>query len=110
MAREDQYCYHEPPHEVTIWFVLAGDRLYIDTANVNRQWMRNGYKTPQIKLSIGAENVEGTARYLSNHGEHEWAMAAIRRKYWMFRPIIEFGRLLTAFGIMRDITGSFEVT
>jgi len=29
------------PHEVTIWFVLDGDRLYIGTANVNRQWVRN---------------------------------------------------------------------
>jgi F420H(2)-dependent quinone reductase len=29
------------PHEVTIWFVLDGDKLYIGTANVNRQWVRN---------------------------------------------------------------------
>lgn len=25
------------PHEVTIWFVLDGDTLYIGSANVNRQ-------------------------------------------------------------------------
>jgi hypothetical protein len=37
-------------------------------------------------------------------------MAAIRRKYWMFRPIIEVGRILSAMGLMRDNTGSFEVT
>jgi hypothetical protein len=42
--------------------------------------------------------------------EHERTMAAIRRKYWMFRPVIELGRLLAAFGLMRDTTGSFEVT
>jgi deazaflavin-dependent oxidoreductase (nitroreductase family) len=98
------------PHEVTIWFVLDGDRLYIGTANVNRQWVRNVQKTPHIKLSIGAEKFEGTARFLSDRSEHGRAMAAIRRKYWMFRPIIEFGRLLTTFGLMRDNTGSFEVT
>ncbi len=56
------------------------------------------------------EKFEGTARFLNDRAEHERAMAAIRRKYWMFRPIIEFGRLLTAFGLMRDNTGSFEVT
>ena len=39
-------------YEVTIWFVLDGDRLYIGTANVNRQWVRNVQRTPQIKLSI----------------------------------------------------------
>ena len=97
------------PHEVTIWFVLDGDRLYIGTANVNRQWVQNVQKTPRVKLSIAGENVEGTARFLSDRAEHERAMAAIRRKYWMFRPIIELGRFLAAIGLMRDKTGSFEV-
>ena len=97
------------PHEVTIWFVLDGDRLYIGTANVNRQWVQNVQKTPKVKLSIAGENIDGTARFLTDHAEHERAMAAIRRKYWMFRPIIELGRLLSAIGLMRDKTGSFEV-
>jgi deazaflavin-dependent oxidoreductase (nitroreductase family) len=50
------------PHEVTIWFVLDGDKLYIGTANVNRQWVRNVQKTPKIRLSIGGENFKGTIR------------------------------------------------
>jgi deazaflavin-dependent oxidoreductase (nitroreductase family) len=98
------------PHEVTIWFVLDGDRLYIGTANVNRQWVQNVQKTPKVKLSIGSQNFEGTVRLLTDRPERERAMAAIRRKYWMFRPIIELGRVLTAIGLMRDNTGSFEVT
>ena len=96
-------------HEVTIWFVLDRDRLYLGTANVNRQWVRNVQKTPQVKLSIGGENFEGNARFLTDRAEHERAMAAIRRRYWMFRPIIELGRFLAAIGLMRDKTGSFEV-
>jgi deazaflavin-dependent oxidoreductase (nitroreductase family) len=98
------------PHEVTIWFVLDGDRLFIGTANVNRQWVRNVQKTPQIKLSIGGETFDGNARFLTDRAEHERAMAAIRRKYWIFRPIIELGRILSRVGVMRDNTGSFEVT
>ena len=98
------------PHEVTIWFVLDGDKLYIGTANVNRQWVRNVQKTPQVRLSIGAENFKGTARFLSDRSEHEQAMSAIRHKYWMYRPVIELGRILTTMGFMRDNTGSFEVT
>jgi len=98
------------PYAVTIWFVLDDDRLYIGTANANRQWVRNVQKTPQIKLSIGGESFSGTARFLTDRAEHERAMAAIRRKYWMFRPIIELGRLLAALGLMRDNTGSFDVT
>ena len=96
------------PHEVTIWFVLDGDRLYIGTANVNRQWVRNVQKTPKIKLSMGGETFEGNARFLTDP-EHERAMDAIRRKYWMFRPILALGRALSAKGLMRDNTGSFEV-
>src|SRR5262249_32596985 len=98
------------PYEVTIWFVLDADRLYIGTANVNRQWVRNVRKTPKVKLYIGGETFEGNARFLSDRAAHERAMAAIRRKYWIFRPIIEFGRMLTALGLTRDNTGSFEVT
>jgi len=98
------------PHEVTIWFVLRDDRLYIGTANVNRQWVRNVQKTPRIRLSIADETFVGDARFLADRTEHERAMAAIRRKYWMFRPIIGLGHILTAMGLMRDLSGSFQVT
>jgi hypothetical protein len=37
-------------------------------------------------------------------------MAAIRRKYWMYRPLIALGQILTAIGVMRDKSGAFEVT
>ena len=98
------------PYQVTIWFVLDGERLYIGTANVKRQWVQNVQKTPQVKLTIGGESFTATARFLTDRTEHERAMAAIRRKYWMFRPIIELGRFLAAIGMMRDNTGSFEIT
>ena len=64
------------PHEVTIWFVLDGDRLYIGTANVNRQWVRNVQKTPKIRLSIGGETFDGNARFLTNRAEHERAIGS----------------------------------
>jgi len=81
------------PHEVTIWFVLDDDKLYIGTANVNRQWVRNVQKTPKIRLSIGGGTFDGNARFLTDRAEHERAMAAIRRKYWIFRPLIALGRV-----------------
>src|ERR1039458_7514235 len=67
------------PYDVTIWFVVEGDKIYIGTANVNRQWVRNVQKTPQVKLSIGDETFNGTARFLTDRAEHERAMAAIRK-------------------------------
>jgi len=30
------------PHEVTIWFVLANEKFYINTANVNPLWIIGG--------------------------------------------------------------------
>jgi len=98
------------PYEVTIWFVLKGDKVYLGTANVNRQWVRNVQKTPQVKLSIGGETFDGTTRFLTDRAEHERAMAAIRRKYWMYRPLIALGQVLTAIEVMRDRTGAFDVT
>ena len=98
------------PYDVTIWFVVDGEKVYIGTANVGRQWVRYVQKTPQVKLSIGAEMFDGTARFLADHVEHERAMAALRRKYWMYRPFIALGQILTAIGVMRYKTGSFEVT
>ena len=67
-------------------------------------------KTRKIRLSIGGETFDGNARFLTDRAEHERAMTAIRRKYWIFRPLIALGRVLTAMGLMRDNTGSFEVT
>jgi deazaflavin-dependent oxidoreductase (nitroreductase family) len=97
------------PHNVTIWFAVDGDRVYIGTANVNRQWVWNVQKTPRVKLTVGDQVFEGEARSLTDRAEHERAMAAIRRKYWMFWPILALGRLLSTLGLMRDNTGSFEV-
>lgn len=96
-------CPFGKPDQVTIWFVLDDEEFYIGTANVCCQWVRNVQKTPQIKLFIGGETFEDTARFLT-------AMTAIRRKYWMFRPLIALGRVLTAMGLMHDNAGSFEVT
>jgi deazaflavin-dependent oxidoreductase (nitroreductase family) len=64
------------PYEVTIWFVLDGDKLYIGTANVNRQWVRNVQKTPRINLSMGDESFSGTVRFLTDRAEHERVMTA----------------------------------
>ena len=98
------------PYDVTIWFAVEGDKVYIGTANVNRQWVRNVQKTPRIRLAVGSETFEGEARFLAERGERERVMAAIRRKYWMYRPLIALGRILMAVGMMRDNTGSFDVT
>jgi len=97
-------------YEVTIWFVVRGDKIYLGTANVNRQWVRNVKKNPRVLLAVGAENFDGDARFLEDPTERDRAMAMVRRKYWVFLPMIAFGQFLAALGIVKNVTGAFEVT
>jgi len=41
------------PHEVTIWFAADRDRVYLGTASVNRQWVRNVQKTRFVRGDVG---------------------------------------------------------
>jgi deazaflavin-dependent oxidoreductase (nitroreductase family) len=41
------------PYNVTIWFAVEGDKVYIGTADASHQWVRNVQKTPRVRLSIG---------------------------------------------------------
>jgi deazaflavin-dependent oxidoreductase (nitroreductase family) len=98
------------PYEVKIWFVVDADRVFIGTANVQRQWVRNLQNNPRIKLSIGGEKFEGEARFLVDPAERNRALAAMGRKYWMYSPVFAVGKILTAIGLMRNTTGAFDVT
>ena len=98
------------PYEVTIWFIVEDDKIYLTTGNVNRQWVRNVKRTPRVRLSVGGEMFDGEARCLSDPGEQDRVMPMVRRKYWMFLPMIAIWRLLAALGITQFATGAFEVT
>jgi len=97
-------------YEVTIWFVVDGESVYLGTANVNRQWVRNVQKTPNVKLLIGGETFDGTARFLTERSDHERSQEKMRKKYWMYWPVFVVVRVLVATALMKDRTGSFEVT
>jgi deazaflavin-dependent oxidoreductase (nitroreductase family) len=97
------------PYEVTIWFVADGDKIYLPTGNVNRQWVRNVKKTPRVRLSVGGESFDGEARFLTEPGELGHVMAMVRRKYWMFLPFIAVWRILSVLGLAQYETGAFQV-
>jgi len=98
------------PYDVTIWFVVDADKIYLSTANVERQWVRNVRKTPRVRLSIGGETFDGEARFLTEPAERNRVMARVRRKYWMYAPFIAVWRLLQRMRLLSDKTGAFEVT
>jgi deazaflavin-dependent oxidoreductase (nitroreductase family) len=97
------------PYQVTIWFMVDGERVWLATANKNRQWVRNVQKTPRVILTVGTERFEGEARFLTDPAERDRVLAMVRRKYWMFMPFMALGALLYALHILPNNTGAFEV-
>jgi hypothetical protein len=65
---------------------------------VNRQWVHNVQKTSRIRLAVGGEAFEGEARFLAERAERERAMAAIRREYWIYRPLIALSWVFNSSG------------
>jgi deazaflavin-dependent oxidoreductase (nitroreductase family) len=98
------------PYEVTIWFIVDGDKILLPTANITRQWVRNVRKTPHVMMNIGGEMFSGEARFLDDAAERDRVFGFVRTKYWMFLPAIAIGQILTSLGIVKDNTGAFEVT
>jgi len=97
------------PHQVRIWFAVDGDKIIVGTANIDRHWVRNVQKTPQVKLAIREELFDGDARFLTDPNERDHAMSRMRAKYWPFYPIIKLGDFLIRAGIIRMQNGAFEV-
>src|SRR5271154_4853308 len=48
------------PYEVTIWFMVEGETIYLPTANLRRQWPRNVKANPQVSLKIGSARSPST--------------------------------------------------
>jgi deazaflavin-dependent oxidoreductase (nitroreductase family) len=98
------------PYNVTIWFIVSGDRVFLATANRNRQWVRNVQKTPRVKLTIAGETFDADARFITDRAEHDRVLTMVRQKYWMFLPVMITGRILMSLRLIPDNTGSFEVS
>ncbi len=97
------------PHEVTIWFVFDGERMYLATANVNRQWIKNVMKTPRVKLSVAGENFEGEVRFINDAAERNRVLDKFRRKYWIYTPAFVIGVAAQKLGLVRNTMGAFEL-
>lgn len=97
-------------YEVTIWFIAAGDKIYLATGNENRQWVLNVKQTPRVKLSVGGEIFNGEARFISDMRERDRVLSMVARKYWMYLPMIALWRLFAALGVVQFATGAFDVT
>ena len=76
------------PYEVTIWFLVDGDLIYLATANIERQWTRNVQVHPQVSLRIGNEIFTGHVDVVRDGNEAGHVMELLLRKYWYVRPLM----------------------
>ncbi|HYR78835.1 MAG TPA: nitroreductase family deazaflavin-dependent oxidoreductase [Candidatus Dormibacteraeota bacterium] len=97
------------PYEVTIWYLVDADKLYLVTANASRNWVRNVKSRHAISLRIGEEVFNGDVREITDPQEREKVRALVDRKYWFTIPILRLGQFLTTIGIINDNSSAFEV-
>ena len=97
------------PYEVVIWYLVDGDKLYLVTANANRNWVRNVKSRPAVSMRVGNELFNGDVREITDPQEREKVRALVDRKYWFAVPIFRLAGLLSSLGIISDNTAAFEV-
>jgi len=97
------------PYDVTIWYLVDDDRLYLVSANANRNWVRNVKARPAISLRIGDQVFNGDVRTITDKQERDKVNRLTERKYWYVAPMLRMGQFLMSMGMMRDNTAAFEV-
>jgi deazaflavin-dependent oxidoreductase (nitroreductase family) len=75
-------------HEVTIWFLVDGDLVYLVTADRRRQWVRNVLARPGLELRVGGETFRGEAEPVTEEGDITRVIELLKRKYWLARPYL----------------------
>jgi deazaflavin-dependent oxidoreductase (nitroreductase family) len=97
------------PYDVTIWYMLDADRLYLVSANADRSWVRNVKARPAISLRVGEQVFNGDVRPITDKQERDKVSGLTMRKYWYVAPMLRMGQFLISMGMVRDNTAAFEV-
>lgn len=75
-------------YEVRIWFTVDGDRVNLQTMNVERQWVRNVLANPKVSLRIGDDVFEGEATPVTEPADMKRVVELMKRKYPIARPYL----------------------
>lgn len=73
------------PRTVTVWFVLAGDRLYLTGGAGNPQWCRNLRVDGAAAIEIGGVTLQGHARVVDDPSAAARIRDRFTRKYVLAR-------------------------
>jgi deazaflavin-dependent oxidoreductase (nitroreductase family) len=89
------------PYQVKIWFTLDGDRIFLQTMDMRRQWIQNVLKNPKVSLRIGDEVFEGDVTPVSDPEEMRRVVELMKRKYPISLPYL---------WIKKQPAGAFKVS
>lgn len=81
-------------YQVTIWFMVEGERVYLATANAARQWVRNVRHDARVMLEMGGERFTGRVEALDEPEAIRHVMRLVAEKYWYLRPFLGIAQLL----------------
>jgi deazaflavin-dependent oxidoreductase (nitroreductase family) len=76
------------PHEVTIWFLVDGEVVYLVTGDRRRHWVRNVLAHPTVQLRVRGETFSGDATRVTEPSELAHVVRLLKRKYWLARPYL----------------------
>ena len=76
------------PFEVTIWFLVDADIMYLTTMNMKRQWAQNVQVNRDVAIRIGPERFAGEASVITEPSEMARIVALLKKKYWLSRPYL----------------------
>jgi deazaflavin-dependent oxidoreductase (nitroreductase family) len=68
-------------YDVTTWFAVDGETVYIPTSDRGRQWARNVLATPRIALRMGEERFAGSIAPVEDDAEKHRIYELLRDKY-----------------------------
>jgi deazaflavin-dependent oxidoreductase (nitroreductase family) len=88
-ARDDDFCYLTTrgrrtgrPHEIEIWFALAGRTLYLLSGGGDRSdWVRNLGAEPAVTMRVRDTTYTATARVVHDAEESERGRDLVFEKY-----------------------------
>jgi deazaflavin-dependent oxidoreductase (nitroreductase family) len=72
-------------HQVTVWFLVDGEAVYLVTADRRRQWVRNVLARPGVELRAGDEMFHGEVDPVTRSEETTRVIELLKRKCWLAR-------------------------
>ena len=96
-------------YEVTIWFMVEGETIYLATANSSRQWARNVLARPGVTLRIGGQSFTGKGRADFGRDRARACDGTGRTKILVRAPYLWVLQMLAGAGLAKDRGGAFRV-